>query len=295
MQKPRKPRLSVTVLRTLLMIPVVPVAIVSAAVSPLNFDGGVGTSSYDQYTGKAGGGWAGEWTVVVSEGSPDYSATTVSSDSPLYTDGGNYLKASITSNGANKVQQAVFRRGIDSSAIDLTQAFSCSFYFRTDSTPGTDASSDNAQYYIFSNPTATSGTNSNNTWAIQSTNAADSIWRLQNGSSTVDSTMAVTAGTVYLFTIDTNPATKTYTVTIFNGTDTYMSPSLSWRATTATQEGAFIHFAVKDATPNNSVDTVGFSLDHIILSQVPEPAAAALLFGGTALVLIGLARCKLWN
>lgn len=116
---------------------------------------------------------------------------------------------------------------------------------------------------------------------------------LQNGGNTVSSDMAVTAGTVYFFTINTDPQTQTYNVTIFNGTNTYTSPSLGWRSA-ATQEGAFLHFTVKDTTAG-TINTVGFSVDGISLTQVPEPAMVALLTGICALAIIGGSRLRRQN
>lgn len=256
----------------------------------LDFAGGEGTASVDQYAGKAGDGWATGWTVGRSQTAIGFTGT-VTNDTPLYSNGDNYLKASMTSLGESSTgaQQAGVRRKIDSSVIDLTAAFSYSFYFRADD----DWSSNSAQYMIFSNGSAASGTSNDSTWAITSTAQAASKWTFRSGSSDVVSTMAVTAGTTYFFTINTNPATKSYTVTISNGTTTYDSPSLAWRSSAKT-EAEFLHFVVKDTTQATAA-TMEFSLDHLTLSQadapvVPEPMTTALFLGTGALLAVAIFR-----
>jgi hypothetical protein len=256
----------------------------------LDFADGNGTLSVDQYAGKAGNGWAAGWTIGKSQTAIGFTGT-VTDDTPLYSNGGNYLKASMTSLGesATGAQQAGVRRRIDSSVIDLTSAFSYSFYFRADD----DWSGNSAQYMIFSNSSAASGTSNDSTWAVISSAQADSKWTFRDGSDNVVSTMAVTAGTTYLFTINTNPATRSYTVSIFNGTTTYDSPSLAWRSS-ATTEAEFLHFVVKDTTQTTAA-TMGFSLDHLTIEQadapvVPEPMTTALFLGTGTLLAVAVFR-----
>lgn len=274
--------------------------VASAQVSTLNFSDGVGTSSYDQYTGVAGGGWKDGWKSARATGTSQATySVTVASTTPVYSGGGNYMSASLTSSGVSggAAQQAQISRQIDSAAINLSQAFSYSFYFRTEDTWTT---ANSAQYSIYSNPTSAAGTSSGTSWSITSSPEVGSVWTFGDGNGSggvtaVNSTMAVTAGTTYFFTINTNPVTETYTVSIVNTSTevTYTSGLLNWRnANTASNvESEYLTFMLKDTT-TGSANTLGFSLDGISLSQVPEPSSFALLFGGAALALACVSRRK---
>src|SRR5689334_15758934 len=65
----------------------------SAQVLTLDFAGGNGTSSVDQYQGIAGSGWNTAWSQSIGA-QTDNASLTVTNTSPLYSGGGNYLNIS---------------------------------------------------------------------------------------------------------------------------------------------------------------------------------------------------------
>ena len=254
----------------------------SAAVSPLDFDAGNGTSSFDQFEGVAGNGWASAWSVSAnsaSSGSTEGS-TGVANDTPLYAGGGNYLKAGMsTPAGLSGTAQWAYWRQIDEASIDLSQQVSYDFYFRTDSAIA------DAGYQIFSraDSNAAVGTSASDTWEIFSD--SDS-WRVRNGAAQIDTGVTINAGEVYQFSITSDPTAQTWTVTIAgSGSNTYTSGVLSYRNTGTTSEGSFLEFAISDKNAANA-DEVYFSLDSVTVTQIPEPASAAMLFGVSGIALL---------
>ncbi|MDR1283450.1 MAG: hypothetical protein LBK99_21915 [Opitutaceae bacterium] len=286
-------------------------ALAEAATLTLDFDEGNGTTSVDQYAGKAGDGWKSAWTTKVapaaSQDSITISSSGVSGASPLYTGGGNYLKFVMDTTAletGSATRSAAAMRRLDSGVISLARPITYSFSFRLENDPSTIASSDyrGPQYFIFvdTSATGTPTTGSTNTWLIQttsSTNNATSYWQLGNGdglggTSFINTTMKAEEGVTYFFTVVSDPATRTWSVTISNGATTYDSvaegKSLAYRSTKANDAGSWLQFAIKDPTAAGT-ESFAYSLDNITVSQadlpaVPEPVTATLFLGAGALL-----------
>ncbi|WP_043583064.1 PEP-CTERM sorting domain-containing protein [Geminisphaera colitermitum] len=279
----------------------------------LDFADGEGTSSVDQWTGKNGGVWRNAWAIknAVTDGSATFASTGVSNTSPLYTGGGNHLKfvmdtTAITSGS----RSAAAIRKLETDVIDLARTITYSFYFRLENDPSTITASSyrGPQYAIFAD-TSTNGvasTGSGNTWLIQTTSTAGnstSYWELGDGNGTgsstlVKTTMKAEAGVTYFFTVVSDPATRTWTVSINNGSTTYDSVTagltLDYRSIAADNAGQWLQFAIKDLTADNT-ESLAYSLDHITVSQadapvVPEPMTTALFLGAGAFLAVAIIR-----
>jgi hypothetical protein len=269
-----------------LLLAVAGAQVASADVSTLNFDGGDGSSTFDQYTGVAGSGWSTAWTTVTNSAAAgsDAGDTGVTSDSPLYSGGGDYLQAGFnTPSDLTGTPAWSYSRQLDSSSINLFSTVTYNFYFRTDS------SISDAGYQIFSRnaDSASVGTSSSDTWEIFSD--SDS-WKLRSGDLQVDTNVLINAGEVYEFSIVSDPTTQTWTVTIAgSGENSYTSDVLDYRSDTATSEGSFLEFAIQDKDAADA-DSVYFSLDKVSVSSIPEPMNSSMLLGLLALSALALRK-----
>ncbi len=244
-----------------------------------NFDGGNSTSVVDAYTGKAGNGWLSAWSTINGNGTV---TGNVVNTTPLTADGGNYLSVSATA-GAS-VTSALVSRQLDVSQLSLA-TYTISFVFRPDSTP-TGGTSEGFQIFA-ANASGLGGVSNNDLWEISmQANSGSGKWLVRNGASNVASTIAVTAGVDYTFTLTINPGTG-YSVSISDGTTTpYTSGPLAFRGPSSS--GSYIYFGASSIPAG---DTAGFSVDSITITAAPEPS----IFGCVALFLlvgVGVARFR---
>lgn len=272
---------------------VVSAILISAAASQaqvltLGFADGNGTTSVDQYQGISGSGWNTAWSTARG-GSTSSSTLNVINTNPLTTGGGNYLSVNYTvaGGGGTNTQFARVSRQISSSAISLSSPITFSFDLRPDS----PVSNANQTFAIFNGQAATNFASSVDTWRITASGAG---WAFSDGASgtvTASSLGAPTSGSVYRFTINSDPTTKTYTATILNLTanTSYTSPTMGWRNTSGTTENTFLNFVGQTgATSSNSF---GYSLDNI--SVIPEPSTLALgALGAVSLLFAARKRLK---
>ena len=257
--------------------------VATASVTVLDFTDGNGTSSVDQYEGIAGGGWSSDWSVLKNSASSGSTAgsTGVTATDPLYSGGGNYLKAGFsTPAGLTGTPQWGYYRQLDNSAIDLSQEMTYHFYFRPENSVA------DADYFIYSRVGSPAvGSDSNATWLIYN---SGTTWRFSNGNgvggfTTVDTGVEVAAGVVYEFTVVSNPVDNTYTANISSSEGDYSSSTLNYR-NTSNVEGEYLQYAIRDNDPANA-DEVYFSVDNIGVTQIPEANATAMLIGLLAFVV----------
>ena len=262
-----------------------PVAL-SAQVTVLDFAGGSGTSSVDQYTGAAGGGWASAWQFSCGAGTT-VNQQTVTDVAPL-AGGGNYLSLAYDASGtgSSASQHVVVSRQIDAAAINLAEAVRYSFVIRPDST----VNNANQAVSVASRGSATYAAGATDTWRIDTTGSG---WIIYDGTNSVTvGTLGASnlAGTAYGFDIVSDPTTKSWSVTITNlaNGQTYESALLGWRSTAAV-ENEFLAFSSRSSS-GTEVSGMGFSLDAISVASIPESAAVALLLGVGALGLASVGR-----
>ncbi len=75
------------------------------------------------------------------------------------------------------------------------------------------------------------------------------------------------AGRTYHFVINVNPAAKTWTGTVTDGTTSYTSPSLGFRANSTT-DGEFIEFGASK-TGTTTGNNFTFSVDSLLITNEP--------------------------
>lgn len=259
---------------------------VNADVLTLDFAGGNGTTSVDQYTGIAGSGWKTAWTNAAGTSISSYSGT-VTNATPLYVGGDNYLSLNFSVTGTNTTNQWIrTSRQVDSTAINLSSAVTYKFTLRPDST----VSGSNEYFTIFSATAATNFTGGTDTWKISADGGG---WNVYDGTTAIGMGKIGAlnlSGTDYQFTIFSDPTTQNWTVTInnlTNGTST-TSGTLAWRSKgTSTTEDSFIN--IVSGSGSTSAAMFGYSLDN--LSVIPEPVTAALVMAG-GLVLLCVQRTR---
>lgn len=243
-----------------------------AVVTPLTFSGGIGTAGVDQYQGVAGGGWNTAWAAGFHSGTTGGSAT-VSSASPLVSGGGDYLDVSYntTTGGITRVN-----RQIDLTALDLASPVTISFDFR--SKAGVEAA--NQTILIFASSASATGTGANDSWKIEGNGAG---WRVNDNTSNASlGTGYISAGDTWHFSLTIDPVENKYGVSAQNLTTNSEVYSLSGLALRngADASLAWLNFNVTGGAGQTGL---GFSIDNLVVSQIPEPGAAALAFGGLAL------------
>lgn len=247
----------------------------SAATVVANFDGPAGT--WDWYSGVAGGGWNGGW------GAQNNQATTsasVQSASPLTSESGNYLRATVTTTNVNTSnKQSFVTRSFDatSGGIDLAQPIEFSFLFRPESTLTSTQS-----YLILNNVGGgTTGTGPNNTWTISTAydgTTGETAWTF-GGNATVNTGLTVTQNDVYKFTIYSDPTTKSYQGVVTNLTtgDSFSSGTIGYRYTATASDGNNLQFGARPVVSGSSVASLSYSIDEISIVGVPEPSVVLLL------------------
>ncbi|MFZ4775118.1 MAG: PEP-CTERM sorting domain-containing protein [Terrimicrobiaceae bacterium] len=254
-------------------------ALLLAASSPAysvivaDFADGNTSAAVDGYVGKAGSGWGGAWVSKTTNMTIDSAAVTNST--PLKTGADNYLAVSTSAAALATTPVMTINRqyGAAGGGVTLTGPTQFTFLFRPDT-----GSSIDYRYVIYDAAASQSGTSSNCSWIIA---AQSGFWRVVNGNkaggvtSEIITSAAVTLGTAYEFTVDTNPATQTWGVTIANtgGSVLYSNNSLGFR-TISTSLGGYLAFGVSD-TATASASTFGYSFDSIAI--VPEPSSIALV------------------
>lgn len=247
-----------------------------------NFTDGSGTSSVDQYQGIAGAGWASPWGTSTPGGGT--AATVAIANTTPINASGNYLKVSSFYGGDNAVGRNYVTTGAP--GISIAQPVTFTLDLRVDTLTGFSSITD--YLTVHATNSTVSGLEYNvsaaSSFIIRAYGASPSTgenaneWLLYNGGANggsfdtnnfVNSGMTLTTGTTYRFTITSDPTTKKYSGSIYNGTTTVNWTNLGWRANAASDKLGF------NQKVSSGSDLISYSLDNI--SIVPEPGSLALL------------------
>ncbi len=260
--------------RLILATALIAAAQVRGASITADFEGGAGTAAPDQLPGMSGAGWTGPWT---SGNLASNNVTLTNTDTaPLATGAGRYLRTAITAVNADSGVGRSFNTSAPPTGIDPTKPVTVRFSFRLDATnSGFTGATEHITLNGNSGLVSSSGST---TWLIRIPSGTSPKWQCYNGardsgsfsaSRLVDSGMAVVPGTTYDFTIEANPATRTYAVTINNGSTTASVTNLGFRTSTASLGDTIGVFARKDAAG----DSLSFCIDKISItgSDLPSP------------------------
>ncbi len=265
-----------------------------------HFDGGNSDTVVDAYAGMAGDGWGGGWMRIATTDDP-----TITGDSTVISPGdagyaelapgaGAYLSntMSIATETTPRVQSAVQRDYASARpGIDFTQEHTISFKVRIDEDidgEGSTFTGFDDRYYLFDTPSEHSGPSAITSWLITAFGDSSEAygggivgeWTLYDGANNgslydgdfVDTDMALVAGGVYEFTLTIDPETQTYDAIVSDGTDSFTAEDLGWR-TAAKNVGGNITFATWGI---DGGDDRAFSIDSVVISQVPEPSTAVM-------------------
>ncbi|WP_269524524.1 hypothetical protein [Coraliomargarita parva] len=249
-----------------------------------NFSDGNSTTLVDAYTGIAGDGWLSSWSFGTNAPADTSFTNSVINTSQLNS-GGNYLSYDMSYTGGSTSQGMVVRH-FDSATVSTVEPIRYTFDYRID----TALTNTTQRYSIYNRIDGTAtGTDSSLTWAIQAVYDGSSgmTWYLWDGNgaggvnSIFDTGFSAVEGTTYSMTVDVDPASKSWAVSITDGTNTYTSDSIGFRANTTT-DGSYLHFGTL-TTANTSL---GYSLDNLQISAIPEPALSTALLGAVAMLMI---------
>ena len=243
----------------------------------------------------AGGGWAGEWGTAGT----GISATVVAAD-PLNGPDDPYLQVSLVNTSTTSQDYEIRREFEDFGRIDINGQHKVSWKWRFDGDLADFNDSGEDRIHFFADNDASAGTNDSNAWLIGVTSERSgfvdgdfyffdgSDSNTFSGANTVQTGITLQEDVVYSFDVWVDPDTKSYSARItdefgnsffasgmkFRNYLTANMPDMTWNR---------LHFG---ASANGLDDDLSFSLDSVVISQVPEPSTIALAVLG--LVLWGI-------
>lgn len=243
------------------------------------------------HLGSIGQGWLSPWRA--SSGNANSVKSTITNTDSL-SSGENYFSTTIITS-AGKTQQAgsggSLSRAYDATSISSsgTTAFGVSFDFRADSFDN------NMRFNLADAKNRGAFYDSTATWVLS---AYDGYWHISNGTQFTSTGLPFAAGITYSISINENPMTRMWDVTISSSSGSVQLNNLSFRTTswaTATdpENGRWLTFSSSEII-NASETSIGdlqasFSVDNIVISSIPEPATTALFIG---FLLFGLAAFR---
>ncbi|QNN21167.1 hypothetical protein HED60_02390 [Planctomycetales bacterium ZRK34] len=222
-----------------------------------DFTGGAGTTSVDQFGGKAGDGWTGAWNKVGGT-----TVGTLTDVNPI-NGGGNYLAITdLEPTGGGYTREATSFADINFA----TSIYTLELDFRIDS-----AIHNNMQMGLRGGSGVNTGSD-----VLANIKAVNDTWRATNGngsggSNDVNTGLAVVSGDTYHVEFQFDPNTLTYILTLDNLDDelpAYVSGVLNWRRTTLDLSPTF--FIGKQFDTGNPGGEISF--DSLLIS-IPTPAA----------------------
>ena len=266
-----------------------------------------------------GTGWNGNWATATTAGTLSSSGVVLNT-SPLAPGAGLRLDVDLSSStagaslGIGRQLSASVQSGVQ------TGTYTVSFQWRADAV-GAGFSTTNDRFEFFSaNSTGTvHSASAGGATAAQTSPYLMGVFGANRGSSTAlnfavynpptqggnssfietnyfnlgsvatggdGTTLGLSAGTTYDFSITVHPASLTWDVSVSNGVTTASSTGLHWWGT-STQP--FVAFGARGSAAN---EVRSFSFDNVAV--VPEPASSALLLAlGCAMpVLLRRRRCR---
>lgn len=252
-----------------------------AQVLDLEFSGGNGTTSVDQFEGISGSGWNTAWSETFHSGTANGNAT-VTATNPMVSGGGNYLSVSYDTQ-ASGTRLARLARQWDTSALSLTTPIVISFDIRSN----VDVSS-SAQYFtLFGSSSSTPNTSSNDSWKITADGGG---WKAYNGTESVNfNTGTIQANDTWHISMTIDPVADTYDASVQNITQSGSILTLTDLALRNGSESSLsflnIHGYAAASLSGNE-----YSIDNVSVSSIPEPSTAAGAIAIVSILAFGLYR-----
>ena len=257
-------------------------ALASAVILPLEFAGGNGNTSVDQFEGIAGSGWATAWEAHFHSGTSN-GVATVEDTSPLVPGDGNYLHLTYDT-GASGTALARLARQWDTTALSLTSKIIISFDIRSD----VDISNSTQTFVLFGSSVSASGTSSSDSWKLTADGGG---WRAYNGTTgvTFDSG-SINAGDTWSITLIVDPVLDTYEASVQNITQSGTVFTLSDLAL-RNGDDASLSFLNIHGNASYNLTGRGYSIDDVSITNIPEASSSLLIFGvGALLPAVSLLR-----
>ncbi|MDZ7615371.1 MAG: hypothetical protein U1E05_00110, partial [Patescibacteria group bacterium] len=208
----------------------------------LGFTGGEGTASVDQYRGTAGNGWLEAWAA-----SGTITASVVDTN-PIGA-GGNYLSLADISGGQGVTRQFL---------APTTYPYRLMLDLRVDAIPASGT--------INLSTGSARSVNTDATNYVQATASVNGDWRFHGDGTWKPSAISLVEGSTYHFDFLIDPAAKSYTATISDGSSTYTSSTIVFRNQNVPVANPFFELGAQSgALPFT------FSLDNIVFA--PEPSS----------------------
>lgn len=254
---------------------------VRADILPLEFTGGNGAASVDQYTGISGSGWTSAWSSEFG-GNTSNRNISVTNTTPIITGGGNYLHVTYDTASSGDRNARVSRRWDTSgTSISLSAPIVISFNFRSD----TAIAGATQSFTLFGSSAARSTTGGDDSWKITMDGGGINIFNNNTISQLVTAAQVGTnvAGTPLKFSLLIDPTVDTYIVSVtrLDTNVTFTSGTLALR-NGADASLSYLNFVGHGGA---SMTNIGYSLDAISITAVPELSITA---GAIFCLLVGI-------
>lgn len=252
----------------------------------------------DDFSGSYPGGglgWTEDWNYRHYRTTDPDSKAQYRSGSPLP---GNdyYLSVRYNHNISGSGPYSIISRPFDTAIINNLAAHTVSFDFRLDSATHWNNAAERFVVFAASQAVTKNAAYENtatNTWGISYDGANG--WTMVEGDGaggvryvapSVQFQSAADGSTVYNITLNIDPASQTFTVSISDGdrTENWSNQAFNFINPTATASGEYLHFYVNTRTGVN----MEYSVAGLRVEQIPEPGAVAL--AGVPLLGLGLRR-----
>ncbi len=254
------------------------------------------TSVVDAFSGKAGLGWDTAWETRT------YGTGALGSAQVLATGaiwgGDNHLTVTPSNNGTS-TGVSLARSYESFGLVSLNKPITISFQFAIDNL-GTFLSTASNEIFIGENGTNSANRTSGSSWVLQAfggsntnqspgkgsaySTARQGQWNLgTSANGFVPTGILLQQNVMYTFTLDINPTTYDYTVSLSNGITTFQSGLLDFHSNQVL--GRYIVFGEQYATGQGATYSFGN------LSIIPEPTGIGLAaIGLTLLGTVGYRR-----
>ncbi len=240
-----------------------------------------------------GTGWAEDWNYRHYRTTDPGSKAEYRSGNPL-PGSDHYLSVRYNHNVSGSGGYSIVSRPFDTAVVNNLAAHTVSFDFRLDAATHWNHSGE--RFTVFAASQNVSRGNAydattTNTWGVSYDGAggwtvieSDGAGGIRFVSPEVLFQSAADGSTVYNITLNIDPASQTFTVSISDGdrTENWANASFQFINPSATAGGEYLHFYAHTRLGVN----MEYSVANLRIEQIPEPGVAAL--AGVTLVGLGL-------
>jgi autotransporter-associated beta strand protein len=264
-------------------------------ITPLQFDGGNGSTSADQYPGNQGAGNWNQWKTNTAGGGT-VTPTVVNTTPFSYGSGGNYLSVTYAgSTSGQAIERQFYQASGSGQAMPAT--YTITWKFRMDSS-GLMASQSDYFRFLEQNTTTYADMSGGSTtlWLITAFGAADgnavaNTWAFYNGgkdnggfnaSLLVNTGIPLVQGHVYTFTVVETPSTSSWVGKVLdnNTGNSYTSGTLGYRMNTTAVQG-YLYWVARQSSGNPVISLDDVSVGVVASHSTVSPATATAPADGT--------------